>query len=394
MFTAVSGMNTNAISLGVVGDNVANMNTHGFKSSSVVFADIVSSQGGSNNIGRGSRINEVGQEFSQGAFENTPNVLDMAIDGDGLFVVKKDGNTFYSRAGQFGIDKVGYAVNPDGFVLQGYQFDVQGNASTVVDDVNVASISSSPNATTGLSVFANLDSTETPPAVFDVTDPSTTSNFTSTITVFDSLGTSHVLNIYYRKNATITAAGTPAMGASGSFPAGGANGDAWGAGYGALGGSEWEWYAVVSGADNENSTLDQVQAQGRLEFDTDGALYFSQDNLASPTGGFDFAGGCSQNQAITFDFGDDIAIDGSLGLEGTTQFGAVSTTAFLDQDGYASGTLKSLSINSEGFMSGVFTNGQTKTIAQVVLAKFISQESLIKQGKSLYSESFDSGHHI
>ena len=141
MFTAVSGMNTNAISLGVVGDNIANMNTHGFKSSSVVFADIVSSQGGSNSIGRGSRINEVGQEFSQGAFENTPNVLDMAIDGDGLFVVKKSGNTFYTRAGQFGIDKTGYAVNPDGFVLQGYQFDVTGNASTVVDDVNVAQAS-------------------------------------------------------------------------------------------------------------------------------------------------------------------------------------------------------------------------------------------------------------
>ncbi len=387
MFTAVSGMNTNATSLGVVGDNVANMNTHGFKSSSVVFADIVSSQGGSNSIGRGVRINEVGQEFSQGAFENTPNVLDMAIDGDGLFVVKKDSNTFYTRAGQFGIDKLGYATNPNGFVLQGYQFDVQGNSSTVVADVNVASISSTPNATTALSVYANLDSTEVTPAAFDVTDPSTTSNFTSTITVFDSLGTSHVLNIYYRKGQTIAGAGTPANG--GTEAGGGAT---WPVGYGAIGGSEWEWYGVVSAAD-ATSGVDTVMAQGRLEFNTDGALYYGQ-TLTSPTGGFDFAGGATQNQAITTDFGDDIAFDATLGLEGTTQFGAVSTTAFLDQDGYSSGTLKSLSIDSEGFMSGVFTNGQTKTIAQVVLAKFISQESLIKTGKSLYAESFGSGQPI
>jgi len=97
---------------------------------------------------------------------------------------------------------------------------------------------------------------------------------------------------------------------------------------------------------------------------------------------------------IDFNFGDDIRMDGSLGLEGTTQFGSTSTTSFLDQDGYSAGTLKSLSINDEGLMSGIFTNGQTKSIAQVVLAKFISQEGLINQGKGLYAESFESGQPI
>ncbi len=398
MFTAVSGMNSNATSLGVVGDNIANMNTHGFKSSSIVFADIVSQSSGSGGIGRGSRINDVGQEFTQGAFENTPNVLDMAIDGDGLFVVKKGNNTFYSRAGQFGIDKTGFAVNPDGYVLQGYQFDVQGNSSTVVADVNVASISSLPNQTSRLSIYANLDSTEISPAAFDVTNASNTSNFTSTITTYDSLGNAHVLNVYYRKGATIAAGDTPANAAAGGTAYGVPPTATWPAGYGAIGGSEWEWYAVVSAADAAavfpaTTGIDTVMAQGRLEFDTDGALYYAQD-LTSPTGGFDFSGGATQNQGITFDFGDDIAEDGTLGLEGTTQFGAVSTTAFLDQDGYSSGTLKSLSIDSNGFMSGVFTNGQTKSIAQVVLAKFISQEGLIKQGNSLYAESFESGQPI
>ncbi|KPK02679.1 MAG: hypothetical protein AMK71_01440 [Nitrospira bacterium SG8_35_4] len=390
MFTAVSGMNVNGKGLAVVGDNIANMNTHGFKSSSIVFGDIVSQSVGSDGVGRGSLVNEVSQEFTQGAFENTPNVLDLAIDGDGLFVVKKVNDTFYTRAGQFGIDKQGYATNADGYRLQGYQFDVSGAASTVVGDVNVASINSQPNDTADVTVFANLDSrtdiSSSNPA-FDVNNAATTSHFTSTITVYDSLGNSHVLNIYYRKNQAIAVGGTPA---NSGIPYGG--GLTWPIGYAAAGGNEWEWYAVVSGTDSTSAT-DQIQAQGRLEFNTNGALYYAE-TLTSPTGGFDFSGGATQNQAIAFDFGDDIATDGASGLEGTTQFGATSTTSYLDQDGYSAGTLKSLTINEDGLMSGIFTNGQTKNIAQVVLAKFISQEGLIKQGNSLYAESFESGQPI
>jgi flagellar hook protein FlgE len=368
MFTAVSGMNVNGKGLAVVGDNIANMNTHGFKSSSVVFGDIVSQTVGSLGIGRGALLNEVSQEFTQGSFENTPNVLDLAIDGDGLFVVKKVNDTFYTRAGQFGIDKQGYATNADGYRLQGYQFDVSGTASTVVGDVNVASINSQPNDTAGVTVYANLDSRSTIPAAFDVTNAPTTSNFPSTITAYDSLGNAHVLNIYYRKNQQIAAG--PAQG-----------------------GYEWQWYAVVSSADNANGTGDEVQAQGTLEFNTNGALY-QQTATVFPTGGFDFIGGATQNQSIAFDFGDDIANDSATGLEGTTQFGSVSTTSYLDQDGYSAGTLKSLTINEDGLMSGIFTNGQTKNIAQIVLAKFISQEGLIKQGNNLYAESYESGQPI
>jgi flagellar hook protein FlgE len=383
MFTAVSGMNVNGRALGVVGDNIANMNTHGFKSNSVVFGDIV----GAGGVGRGTLINDIGQEFDQGAFENTSSVLDLAVDGDGLFVVQKGNDRFYTRAGQFGIDKTGFATNPDGYRLQGYQYSTTGASSTVVSDVNVASINSQPNDTNNMSVYSNLDVRASTVAAFDITTPETTSNFTSTITVYDSLGQSHVLNVYYRKNQAIASGGTP--GNSGTAYGGGAT---WGGAYGALGGNEWLWYAVVSAAD-ATAGIDQVQAQGRLEFTTDGALYYAE-TLTSPTSGFDFSGGATQDQAIAFNFGDDIATDGATGLEGTTQFGTTSTTSFLNQDGYSAGTLKSLTINDEGIMSGIFTNGQTKNIAQVVLAKFISQEGLIKQGKSLYAESYDSGQPI
>ncbi len=376
MFTAVSGMNVNGQALGVVGDNVANMNTHGFKSSSTVFGDIVSSSSGSSGIGRGALINDISQEFSQGSFENTPNVLDMAVDGDGLFVVKKGAETLYTRAGQFGIDKTGYAVNPDGYILQGYQYSVLGATSTVVTDINVASSNSQPDSTNNLTVYSNLDSRASTLAAFDVTTPETTSNFTSTITIYDSLGQAHVLNVYYRKNQDISVA----------------NGYA--ALHPALGGNQWQWYAVVGASDSYTGSA-EIQANGTLEFNTDGALY-AQNATTFPlaSGGFDFAGGTSQGQAITFNFGDDIENDIATGLEGTTQFATTSTTSFLNQDGYSAGTLKSLDINDEGVMSGVFTNGQTKNIAQVVLAKFISQEGLIKQGNSLYAESFDSGQPI
>jgi flagellar hook protein FlgE len=338
-------------------------------------------------MGRGALINDIGQQFTQGAFENTSNVLDMAVDGDGLFVVEKGNDRFYTRAGQFGIDKTGFATNPDGYRLQGYQYATTGAASTVVSDVNVASINSQPNDTSAMSVFSNLDVRDSTVAAFDIATPETTSNFTSTITVYDSLGQSHVLNIYYRKNQAI--ADTVVPGNGGTAYGGGAT---WTGAYGAVGGNEWLWYAVT-GASDSTAGVDQVQAQGRLEFTTDGALYYAE-TLTSPTGGFDFDGGATQNQAITFDFGDDIATDSSLGLEGTTQFGTTSTTSFLNQDGYSAGTLKSLTIDDDGIMSGIFTNGQTKNIAQVVLAKFISQEGLIKQGKSLYAESYDSGQPI
>ncbi len=184
-----------------------------------------------------------------------------------------------------------------------------------------------PLPTTYVVMYLNLDSKDTVPMYFDVNDPEPTSNFTVPVTVYDSLLARHTINIYFRKSQTITAAETPDFGA----PFGGVYGATWGAGYPALGGTEWIWYAVVSGADNANSFSDQVQAQGRLEFNTNGALYY-KETLFFPTGGFDFAGGTAQNQPIFIDFGDDIAMDVTLGLEGTTQFGTGYAIKYLLTD--------------------------------------------------------------
>ncbi|MBI4714829.1 MAG: flagellar hook-basal body complex protein, partial [Nitrospirae bacterium] len=189
-----------------------------------------------------------------------------------------------------------------------------------------------------------------------------TSHFSSGVTVYDSLGTGHLSTVYFTKVAE------------------------------AAGGNTWQWSAVAEGAAG-----DQIMARGYLGFDNNGAL--TTESAAAPAGfpaaftDFDFTGGAAQSQAITFDFGTSIAELGT-GLDGTTQFGSSSATIFQSQDGFASGALRSLGINQDGMISGLFTNGQTRTMGQVVLGIFNSPQGLTRMGRNLFAESFDSGQPI
>ncbi len=363
LFTAVSGMNSNGTALSVISDNVANMNTTAFKMSTVAFGDVLSQTMGSTQIGRGVMINDVQSRFTQGSFESSPSVLDIAIDGDGFFIVKDGNDTFYTRAGQFGIDKTGYAISPEGKRLQGYLFSDVGIATSTIGDINIASINSQPSDTDNVTINVNLDSRETIPAAFDVNDPDTTSNFSSSITVYDSLGNGHIITIYFRKSVEAAA------------------------------GNTWEWFAVVDNTDSASGST-EVQARGILDFDNNGALD-DESAITYPlaSNGFDFTGGAAAGQVIDFDFGTSIT-EGGLGMDGTTQFGTTSTTAFQDQDGYAAGSLKNLTVSEDGVMTGIFTNGQTKSIAKIALGKFVNPSGLTKMGRNLYAESYDSGQPI
>lgn len=363
LFTAVTGMNANGTALSVIGDNVANMNTTGFKSSRASFGDILSQSIGSSQIGRGSMLTSVAPEFTQGAFENTANVLDMAIDGDGLFIVHDASGTYYTRAGQFSVDKNGFVVNPTGQRLQGYLYTATGLATSGLGDIDVSSMNSAPNATATVNITANLDSRETIPAAFDITDPNGTSNYSSSITVFDSLGNGHLVNIYFRKSAETAT------------------------------GNTWEWYGVVGASDSASGAV-EIQAQGTIDFTNNGELD-TESAIVYPlaSGGFDFNGGAALGQAISLDFGTSIT-EGGNGLGGTTQFGSASSTIFQSQDGYAPGDLKNITIDQDGTMTGIFTNGQTRSIAQIALAKFLAPTELTKMGKNLYAESYDSGQPI
>lgn len=365
LFSGVTGLNAFGTALSVVGNNVANMNTVGFKDSSVNFSDIVSQSlngaSGGSQVGRGVLLSEVRAQFTQGSFETTDNGLDMAIEGDGFFMVRDNsGAQFFSRAGVFSPNQNGLVVNPEGFFLQGFLADATGNLTAQIGDINLASTTSPPSASTQVDFVANLDSRETIPSAFSVSSPASTSNFSTSVTVYDSLGNGHLITVYFRKSAE------------------------------AVSGNTWQWFAVVNGSDNANSANAEVQANGTLTFRTDGALD-TESAITYPTGGFDFSGGATQNQTIAFDFGTSVTTDSGTGLDGVTQFGSTSAVLNQTQNGFASGSLQSVSISREGIVTGLFTNGTTRVIAQLALARFNAPDGLDGVGNNLFAVSQSSG---
>ncbi|MCC6544149.1 MAG: flagellar hook protein FlgE [Nitrospirae bacterium] len=374
LFTGISGLNANGTSLSVIGNNIANVNTVGFKASRAAFSDVLSQSltgSSGSQIGRGVYLSDVSTLFSQGSMETTSSALDFGIDGEGFFLVNDSaGTSYYSRAGQFSINKEGYIVNPEGYFLQAYQANSTGNATSTIGNIDVSSNTTPPNTTSNVQVTANLDSSKAPIASgFDINDVGNSYHFSNSLTVYDSLGNQHQVTTYYTKIHEDTAGGT---------------------------GNYWQWNAVADGA-----TGTEVMGRGYLQFDSSGALVAENTadmdidpvsglGLASVISDFNFKGGGVQNQAINFDFGTSIT-EGGSGLDGTTQFGSASTTVFMNQNGYAAGSLKSINVNQSGIISGLFTNGQTRTIGQIVIGMFTNPEGMTKIGKNLYAQSFDSG---
>jgi flagellar hook protein FlgE len=479
LYTGISGINANLKVLSVIGNNIANINTFGFKGSRVAFADILSqSLTGSSQIGLGVKLSSIQKSFTQGAFQATNNILDLGISGDGFYMVNDpvDGSPFYSRAGMFHLDKDGYIVNPEALKLQGYMANSSGVLQNTVTDLIISGATIPPNTTNTVTITANLDSNSpvtgfvltaanadiyfsddngttyftadlitdggltsgaanTGAAVataietaleaqsgtdtytvtyddqtglftigndvgngvlllewshanttaevllgFDTVDSTIaaaasdesdnaggafvlasagdTSNFSTPVTVYDSLGNSHVVTMYFRKDS---------LGGTGNV---------------------WEWFATVPASDSTSGNQ-EIQANGTATFNTSGALY-QESSITYPTGGFDFTGGPAQDQAIVFDYGLSI-VQGGSGATGTTQYGTNSGVAALAQDGYASGTLGSIAVAQDGVISGVYSNGRTLTLAQVLLASFAATEALQSAGNNVYTESYDSG---
>ncbi|MBI3803007.1 MAG: flagellar hook protein FlgE [Nitrospirae bacterium] len=371
LFSSVSGINAFGTGLSVVSNNIANMATVGFKDSSIAFADVIggnlSGASSGSEVGHGVSVNSIRSQFTQGSFETTGNGLDLALDGDGFFQLQSPaGAEAFTRAGLFSVNKDGFIVNPDGLFLQGYQADPTGNLSGQVGNLNVPSTTFPPQATTALDLVANIDSRATAPAAFDVNNPTTTSNFSTSLSVFDSLGNGHLVSVYFRKDAPVVPAPS--------------------------GGNTWQWFAVVNANDSASGTA-QIQAQGTLTFTPNGELDTEATGV-SPTGGFDFSGGAAQNQAISLDFGNSITTDGGTGMDGVTQFGSTSAVLNQIQDGYGSGSLQRISVNNDGLITGLFTNGKSRTLGGITLGRFNNPQGLGKLGNNLYAISAESGQPI
>lgn len=336
MFTAVSGLSAYGNALGVIGNNVANVGTVGFKSSRASFAELVSANlANSQQVGLGVYLNEVQGNFSQGSLTTTGNTLDLAIDGEGFYQLQDAGGAnFYSRAGQFQLNKVGEVVDPTGHLLQGYQANSSGVITGTIGSITLTSTNSAPQATAAATIKANLDSTATvPTAAFSAADP-TSYNFSTGMTFYDSLGSPHSLQFYFIKSSTA---------------------------------NTWNLeYQVDGGA---------ATAGTNLVFTSAGALSSGGSQALSLA----IAGGATTPQTVTVDF------------TNMTQFGSSSTLLNQTQDGYAAGSLQRMSVNSQGQIVAQFTNGQTRVLAQVVLNRFTNPQGLVRVGDNLFTASTDSG---
>jgi flagellar hook protein FlgE len=362
MNSGVSGLQAESDALGIVGDNIANVNTVGFKSQRAVFEDVLGHSilaGTASGLpGSGVKIGDVQQMFTQGTLSNTGVSTDVALNGDGFFVVKGavDGvsSNFYTRAGQFSIDKDGNLANSQGLKVQGYQANGDGTFAASISTVAAPTAALPAKATKGVSVTANIDAdAKVPTLAFDPLDPANTSNFSTTISVYDSLGNAHTLDVYFAKTADNT----------------------------------WDYHALVPGADLNPPVAGQSEiGTGSLTFTTDGAL----DTVTTGTAISASFTGATANQPITLDFGTPIA-SGGTGLDGTTQFAGQSNVSSQSQDGYASGDFSGVSVDGQGVVTGLYTNGQKVAMSQLAIAKFRSNDGLGRAGQNLWIDTRDSG---
>ena len=345
MFSAVSGLRAHRTMLDVVGNNIANSSTAGFKSSSTVFEDVLSetvrnvgagaedgTTGGTNpsQIGLGVAVSRISTNFSQGALQSTGRQLDFAIRGDGFFVAEGGGERSYTRAGSMSLDAQGRLVAPGGELVQGWTADALGvvDPNTAVGQITVPiGTTAPPVATSTIDLAGNL------PADAQIGD-----SFVSGVQVFNSLGDTEMLGLNFEKTAA----------------------------------NEWT-VTATDGAGAAVALTDNV-----LTFDANGQL------TAPADGGIDLAAGAIPGF-------DAMTVNINSGIGNVTQFGELSTLAVADQNGYGAGILQSISMSQEGMLLGSFSNGVNRPLAQLAIANFTNPEGLEKTGSSMFSATINSG---
>lgn len=336
---AISGLKAASGDLEVIANNVANSTTSGFKRSRADFADVfaVTDLGSSANTpGSGVRLAAISRQFSQGNITFTDNNLDMAISGRGFFILDDGGTQVFTRAGAFGVDRDGFLSNTQGKRLIAFSADQNGNITGAASPLQLNTANIPPQATASMTLNVNLDATETAPALaFDVANPGTFNHSTST-TIFDSLGNSHIATLYYRKTAVA---------------------------------NQWETYAYVDGA--------QVAGPDALQFSATGALTVpASGQVVTPS--FTPTGGAG---AMTL----------TLNYSGTTQFGSPFAVHTLSQDGFSTGRLSGLDIDNQGIIFARFTNGQSRVEGQIALADVPNPQGLQPLSDTTFGETFASG---
>ena len=355
--TAVSGIKASSSSLGIIGNNIANAGTTGYKQSRGEFADVyaVSVTGSTNNEGKGVAVTGVTQSFTQGNIRFTDNVLDMAINGQGFFVLNDNGSNVYSRAGNFQVDRSGFVVNPAGNRLVAFNTTADGTPTSELVDLRIDQSLIQPQETSSVEVVANLDSRETPPAVawpgagFDAfaTPPTAPTpdmyNASTSVTVWDSLGNSHVQSLYFVKTGTS---------------------------------NQWNVYSLIDGVSQTGPDTMTFDSSGQLP---SGSVPFNV-NIAGWTP-LDSTGAANGAAAQSF----------TLDLTDITQFGSEFSVGNIVQDGFTTGQLRGVEVGDNGVVFARFTNGQSRSLGQLALAQFNNDSGLQPIGGTSWAETFASG---
>jgi flagellar hook protein FlgE len=353
----LSGLNATSKNLEVIGNNVANANTYGFKAARAEFADMYATSmngAGTSNIGIGVNLAAVSQQFTQGNIVTTENPMDLSLNGAGFFQVT-DGKSpvTYTRNGQFKVDRDGYVINNAGGRLMGYPADgtgaIQpGNASAL----RMPTAGINPAATSTITLEMNLDSraATTVPAAgpqIILTDPTTYNNATS-VTVYDDKGQDVALTYYFQKAATDT----------------------------------WNVYVTANGTPISTDASGNPTPSTTISFPANGGT------PTAPVGtvALNIPASTNANGAQT------LAISGvQLDLSGATQYGANFAVTDLSQNGYAPGQLVGIQFESNGIITARYSNGQSKPAGQVEIATFRNPQGLQPLGGNAWSRSFASG---
>ncbi len=364
---ALSGLDAASTDLQVAGNNIANASTNGFKESRAEFADIYANSiqdVSTTSAGRGVRVTRVAQQFSQGNIDFTSNNLDLAINGEGFFVLRDTaGNTSYTRAGAYTVDRDGYVVNHNGDRLQVYS--PIGNSTTNFNtgstvSLQLPTLSGTPSATDSVTTSVNLNASGTPiPAAtpFDPTNASTYDSSTST-TVYDSLGAAHTMTMYYRMSDTVA--------------------------------NQWMVFATVDGNILTPSTNPSTTAPASATYPA-AVMNFTTAGALDTTVATDSVSGTG---AIAYDA---LSITGAAPLSltfdysSTTQFGSNFAVNNLTQNGYAPGRLSGVDVDNSGVVFARFTNGQSSALGKVAMAKFNNPQGLRQLGDTSWAETFGSG---
>lgn len=370
---ALSGIQASSKDLEVIGNNIANSATVGFKGARAEFADIYTynSYGtGSVSIGSGVRLSRVHQSFATGNLNPTNNTLDLAVNGSGFFILSDQGAKVYTRAGQFKLDSQNYIVNGSGQKLTGLLADDSGHITGASGDLKINTANINPKASglvnAGLNLFANA----TPPIADwsgGATPSSDTYDNVSSSTIYDSLGNSHVLSMYFIRANSAAVAGDP----NAASPVG----------------TENQWYVAFQ-IDNQNvpanAGVHNTDNLFRANFNGDGSFAGVQDT----------AGAALANNlvplSLTLNNGA-LPLNVNIDLSDSTQFGSPFAVLSSQNDGYTTGSLAGLDIDTTGIILGRYTNGRSLAMGQIQLANFADPESLQNLGNTTWSETISSG---